>query len=99
MTAKQAEVAIRFSFDPALIMPEPERPPQPELFPRCHGWVVRKEAGQRTLEIVKWGFPSPGTSRPCDRNLASPFWRPALKNPERRCLVPVTALCEWEGER
>lgn len=33
------------------------------------------------------------------RNLASPFWRPALKNPERRCLVPVTEFCEREGEK
>ena len=32
------------------------------------------------------------------RNYMSPFWRSALKNPERRCLVPFTDFCEWEGE-
>lgn len=33
------------------------------------------------------------------RNLASPFWRSALANPQRRCLVAVSNFCEWEGER
>jgi putative SOS response-associated peptidase YedK len=33
------------------------------------------------------------------RNLASPFWRSVLANPERRCLVPVSDFCEWEGEK
>ncbi|WP_165356681.1 SOS response-associated peptidase family protein [Sphingosinicella sp. BN140058] len=33
------------------------------------------------------------------RNLASPFWRSALSKPDRRCLVPVTSFCEWEGEK
>ena len=32
------------------------------------------------------------------RNLASPFWRSALKDPSRRCLVPVTKFCEWTAE-
>jgi putative SOS response-associated peptidase YedK len=33
------------------------------------------------------------------RNLASPFWRSALANPERRYLVPVSDFCESEGEK
>ena len=33
------------------------------------------------------------------RNLASPFWRSAPSRPDRRCLVPVTDFCEWEGEK
>jgi putative SOS response-associated peptidase YedK len=102
MTARQAEVALRFGIDPALIMPEPERLPPPELFPRRLGWVVRKENGARILDRMQWGFPPPGGSRaPVTnvRNLASPFWRSALGNPERRCIVPVTEFCEWEGEK
>jgi putative SOS response-associated peptidase YedK len=54
------------------------------------------------LDVMHWGFPPPPKSRaPVTnvRNLASPFWRSALKNPERRCLVPVTKFCESEGER
>ncbi len=101
MTAKQADVAIRFGIDPALIMPEPERLPPPELFPKRMGWVVRMEDGSRRLDVMRWGFPPPPKSRaPVAnvRNLSSPFWRSALKNPGRRCLVPVTDFCEWEGE-
>jgi putative SOS response-associated peptidase YedK len=51
---------------------------------------------------MQWGFPPPGTSRaPVTnlRSLATAFSRSALKNPERRCLVPVTDFCEWKGEK
>jgi putative SOS response-associated peptidase YedK len=102
MTAKQAELAIQFGIDPELIMPEPETIPPPELFPKRLGWVVRKENGVRRLDVMTWGFPPPPTSRaPVTnvRNLASPFWKGALKNPDRRCLVPVTDFCEWSGEK
>ena len=100
MTAKQAELAARFG----IVAPYPEdvTVPPPELFPKRMGWVVRKEVGQRVLDVMHWGFPPPPKSRaPVTnvRNLASPFWRSALKNPERRCLVPVTDFCEWEGEK
>ena len=53
------------------------------------------------LDMMTWGFPPPPKSRaPVTnvRNLASPFWRSALNNPDRRCLVPVSEFCEWEGE-
>lgn len=101
MSAKQSEIATRFGIDPELIMPEPERLPPPELFPKRWGWVVREDAGHRTLDVMQWGFPPPPTSRsPVTnvRNLSSPFWRSALKNPDRRCIVPVTSFCEWSGE-
>jgi putative SOS response-associated peptidase YedK len=72
-----------------------------ELFPGREAIVVRKAAGERVLDIMRWGFPPPANGRaPVTnvRNLTSPFWRSALKSPERRCLVPVTSFCEWEGE-
>ena len=102
MTASQAEIALRFGINPKLIMPEPERLPPPELFPKREAFVVRDEDGQRRLDVMTWGFPPPGGSRaPVTnvRNLASPFWRSALNRPDRRCLVPVTDFCEWEGEK
>lgn len=102
MSARQIEVAQRFGIDPSLIMPEPETLPLPELFPKGDGWVVRKENGSLILDVMTWGFPPPAQARaPVTnvRNLASPFWRGALKNPERRCLVPVTDFCEWSGEK
>jgi putative SOS response-associated peptidase YedK len=62
---------------------------------------VRAEGGVRILEAMRWGFPPPAGARaPVTnvRNLQSPFWRSALARPDRRCLVPVTEFCEWEGE-
>jgi putative SOS response-associated peptidase YedK len=99
MTAKQAEVAIRFGIDPALIMPEPERLPPPELFPKRAAYVVRKEGGERLLDVMQWGVPLNGKPITNVRNLASPFWRSMLKSPDRRCLVPVSDFCEWSGEK
>ncbi len=101
MSAKQAEVASHFGIDPALIMPEPGPLPPPELFPKRSAYVVRDDDGVRTLDIMRWGFPPPPRARaPVTnvRNLGSPFWRAALNRPDRRCLVPVTEFCEWEGE-
>ncbi len=76
--------------------------PPPEIFPKRRGWTVRTEAGHRIAEPMAWGFPPPmKAAGPVTnvRNLASPFWRTALTNPARRCLVPVTDFCEWEGEK
>ena len=53
-------------------------------------------------DAMSWGFPPPANARaPVTnvRNLASPFWRSALKNPARRCLVPFERFCEYEGEK
>jgi putative SOS response-associated peptidase YedK len=101
VTAKQIEIAQRYGVDPAMLFPEPETLPPPELFPKRIGWVLRKEDGVRRLEAMRWGIPLPPTGKPVTnvRNLASPFWRSMLKNPARRCLVPVTDFCEWSGEK
>lgn len=76
-------------------------PPQvhTELFPKRQGWVVRKEAGERVLDLMTWGVPLQGKPITNVRNLQSPFWRSMLKEPSRRCLVPVTDFCEWSGEK
>lgn len=71
-----------------------------DIYPKKPGYVVRKQDGARIVDVMQWGFPPPAAARaPVTnvRNLASPFWRSALKSPERRCLVPVTRFCEWEG--
>lgn len=55
------------------------------------------DAGYR-LESMRWGWPGFGeVKRPITnvRNLRSSFWVSALARPDRRCLVPVTAFCEW----
>lgn len=99
LTVKHVLLAARFGVK--LPFPEPPRLPPPELFPKRPAWIVREQQGVRILDVATWGFPPPAAGKaPVTnvRNLASPFWRSALVNPERRCLVPVTDFCEWEGE-
>jgi putative SOS response-associated peptidase YedK len=109
MTAKQAELAARYGVD--VIDPEDATFPPPELFPDREAWVVRQDDDGRRLDTMAWGFPRkvPGkridkvTGKPVlldtkvtnVRNYASPFWKSALANPERRCLVPFTSFSEY----
>lgn len=75
-------------------------PPQ-DLFPKRPALIVRQGAAGREAALLPWGFPPPpGVRGPVTnvRNLASPFWRSALATPARRCLIPASEFCEWEGE-
>lgn len=78
-------------------------PPFDEIYPGRQAPVLRPtDGGGLVLETMVWGFPGPvaAKGRPVTniRNLASPFWRSALANPLRRCLVPVTRFCEWTAD-
>ncbi len=72
------------------------------IYPNRAAPILRREGEGLHLEEMIWGFPGPQAAkgRPVTnvRNLASPFWRSALANPARRCLVPVTRFCEWSAE-
>ncbi|MEO6433278.1 MAG: SOS response-associated peptidase family protein [Sphingomicrobium sp.] len=75
-------------------------PPFDEIYPGRAAPVLRRgESGVLMLDTMTWGFPGPAAAggRPVTnvRNLTSTFWRSALDNPARRCLVPVTSFCEW----
>ena len=73
-----------------------------DIYPGKQAPVLRKQEGLLTLDVMTWGFPGPVAAggRPVTnvRNLNSPFWRSALNDPARRCLVPVTQFCEWTAE-
>jgi putative SOS response-associated peptidase YedK len=78
-------------------------PPFDEIYPGYSVPVLRRgDNGGMKLEMMTWGFPGPQAAggRPVTnvRNLASPFWRNALNNPARRCIVPVTSFCEWTAD-
>ena len=78
-------------------------PPFDEIYPGRPAPVLRRAAsGGLELKTMSWGFPGPAAAggRPVTnvRNLDSPFWRGALSDPRRRCLVPVTSFCEWTAE-
>jgi putative SOS response-associated peptidase YedK len=74
-------------------------PPLPGIFPDQLAPVVRLDRdGERTMELMRWGFPPPPKlgGRPVTniRNVASPYWRGWL-NPGFRCVVPATSFCEY----
>ena len=74
-----------------------------EIFPGYSAPVLRrKDDGGLKLDHMRWGFPGPAVAggRPVTnvRNLNSGFWRNALTDPRRRCIVPVTSYCEWTAE-
>ena len=82
--------------------------PPPELFPKRPAYVVRQEGADRRVDVMTWGFPTTvkgAGGKPIlksvtnVRNYSSPFWRAALKAPERRCLVPFSTFCEWAGQK
>lgn len=100
VSAKGQELARRYGVE--LPVFEEFSLPPPEIFPKRPGWVVVKDRqGNRRIGSMTWGFPPPAEAKaPVTniRNLESPFWREGLARPDRRCLVPVTEFCEWEGE-
>ena len=75
-------------------------PPFDEIYPGRTAPVLRRsDNGGLRLDSMSWGFPGPAAAggRPVTnvRNLDSPFWRGALNDPLRRCIVPATSFCEW----
>lgn len=86
---------------------EPANPvaaPAAELFPRKPAYVVREVDRVRILDVMAWGFPMTTKGKSGKdirkdvtnvRNYTSPFWRSALANPLRRCLVPFSAFSEY----
>lgn len=78
--------------------------PSVEVFPKRLAYVTRKHEGDRVLDAMAWGFPlttkgrdGKAIEKPVTnvRNYTSTFWRSALANPDRRCLVPFTAFSEY----
>jgi len=94
--ASHDEVAAHFRFNeewsrPIAVVKDYVAPGKP-------GHVVREDAGERVLDTMLWGFPRDGKPVTNVRNYKSSFWRSALAEPSRRCLVPVTAFQEWSQQ-
>lgn len=65
------------------------------------GLIVRLIDGQRELSApMHWGWWNPRGDDEIRnvRNHTGDFWRPAIANPARRCLVPFTSFQEWTVE-
>ena len=78
------------------------------VYPGYTGMVVRADAGERVVEGMTWGFPfKPKDAKPESKprpvnnaradKLDSYMWKFSFL--ERRCLIPVTAFAEAEGEK
>jgi len=75
---------------------------QEAIYPDQTAPVIRRVAGELTLETMTWGIPGwSDKQRPITnvRNLESGFWKPMLSSPDAKVLVPVSQFCEWTGEK
>lgn len=96
-----------FRVDPANVQPFNGAA---EIYPGYPGMVVRETEGRRVLQSMTWGFPRKQVSKKTglplkpsptnnarDDKLLSFFWKDSFN--KRRCLIPVTAWAEAEGEK
>lgn len=79
-----------------------------EVYPGTPGIVVREHEGERIMQSMIWGFPvrlkfMKPDSKPKPVNnvadLSKPTWRGIAPKPQWRCIIPVTAFAEAEGEK
>lgn len=103
-----AEVARNFSVDAGSVAPFNAAE---EVYPGYPGMVVREVDGRRALQSMIWGFPrhqvskktgkplkpSPTNNARDDRLTTLSLWRDSFER--RRCLIPLTAWAEAEGEK
>lgn len=84
----------------------PNLPPRYNVAPTQMVPVVRIEAGERCLRIIRWGLVPHWADRPAVRPLinargetvsSSPAFRQAFRR--RRCLVPADGFFEWQGRK
>lgn len=98
-----AEVAAHFGVNAPVWTNAPE-----EIYPGQPGLVVREQDGVRVLQSMVWGFPlrlktMAPTAKPKPVNniadLNKGMWKGLAAKPQWRCLIPLTAFAEAEGEK
>lgn len=98
-----AEVAAHFGVPSPMQSNAPE-----EVYPGTPGMVVTEVDGVRELRSMTWGFPlrlkgmkPDAKPKPVNNiaDLAKPMWIALARKPQWRCLIPVTAFAEAEGEK
>ncbi|AOH86696.1 hypothetical protein AWL63_10680 [Sphingomonas panacis] len=79
-----------------------------DVYPGAPGVVVREADGQRIAQSMTWGFPlrlktMAPTAKPKPVNniadLTKPMWKGLALKPKSRCLIPLTAFAEAEGQK
>lgn len=80
-----------------------------DVYPGGQGLVLREVEGALSLQSMTWGFPRPQKSKktglpikpkPVNNiaDLTNFMWRHIAPRPQNRCLIPLTAFAEAEGE-
>jgi putative SOS response-associated peptidase YedK len=86
------------------VVPAPELPVPSPVRPGERGLIVRGVSGERSMHVLKWGFPRPGRDvEPATVNLVADLtnfmWDGMVPDPRYRCLVPVSALGQPDGPK
>ncbi len=90
----------RFGATWAADVARPNRDPR-ELFPNRKAFVVREEHDKPVVDLMNWDVLG-GAARwhmTNVRNLKLPQWRSLAAEPANRCLVPLTAFCEYTPDK
>lgn len=68
-----------------------------ELYPLSRACIIRSVDGKNRLDVMRWDVLAAGAKFPMTnvRQLHLPQWRRLASDPANRCLVPLTAFCEW----
>jgi putative SOS response-associated peptidase YedK len=78
-----------------------------EVYPGYPGLVVREAGGGRVVQPMVWGFPlrlrgmKPASKPKPVNNIADlrkPMWVGLARKPQWRCLIPLSAFCEADGQ-
>lgn len=97
------EVARHFGVANPMLSNAPD-----EVYPGTPGMVVTEAAGTREMRSMTWGFPlrlktmkPDAKPKPVNnvRELTKGMWVGLARKPQWRCLIPVTAFAEAEGEK
>jgi putative SOS response-associated peptidase YedK len=79
-----------------------------DIVPGYPGMVVREEGGERILQSMVWGWPlrlkgmRPESKPKPVNNIADvrkPMWVGFARQPEWRCIIPLTEFAEAEGQK
>ena len=97
MAGDPESLITHFGADWLMERPRDNRFDPRELYPRSRACVIRHAKGIRVLDVMSWDVLSGGAKFPMAnvRQLHLPQWRRLASEPANRCLVPLTAFCEW----
>lgn len=97
MAGEPETLATRFGAEWLVERPRDNRFNPRELYPKARAYIIQREAGTNGLDVMEWDVLAGAAKFPMTnvRQLQLPQWRRLASAPENRCLIPLTAFCEW----